>query len=274
MAFCTSCGANVSGAFCIQCGTPVKTAAGQPSAPPAAPPPAGPAPPQPVAGAVAPRKTSPIVWILVGVLGLFVILGVAAVGTLRYFVHKAGLDPELMQRNPGLAVSKMIAAVNPDIDVLSTDDATGKITVRDKKTGKVVTMSFDDVKNGKISFSAVGDDGKTASLEIGAGGKLPSWVPAYPGADAKGTFAIKGDDGNGQGEGGTFSFTTPDSPAKVKSFYEDKCRQAGMKVKMTLNTEQGGMIVATDDGERHTLNVTVAGGSGDTTVTLIYGAKR
>ena len=283
MAFCTSCGATVNGAFCVQCGTPAKTAAGQPSASPAGqpiaspagPPPAGPATPQPVPGAVAPRKTSPVVWILVGVLGLFVLMGVAAVGTLRYFVHKAGIDPELMHRNPGFAIGKIITAANPDAEVLSTDDSSGKITVRDRRTGKVVTMSFDDARHGKFSFSAVGDDGKTASLEIGAGaGKLPSWVPAYPGADAKGTFAVKGDDGNSQGEGGTFTFTTPDSAAKVKAFYDDKCKQAGMKVKMTLSTEEGGMIVATDDDERHTLNVNVAGGSGDTTVTLIYAAKK
>ena len=275
MAFCTNCGATVNGAFCVQCGTPA-SAAGQPGAAPAsAPPPAMQAAPQPVPGAVVPRKTSPIVWVLVGVLGLFVLLGVAAVGTLRYFVHKAGIDPELMQRNPGLAVSKMIAAANPDVEVLSTDDSAGKITVRDRKTGKVVSMTFDDAKNGKFSFQATGDDGKTARVEIGANsGKLPSWVPAYPGAEAKGTFSIKGDDGNGQGEGGSFSFTTPDSPAKVKAFYEDKCKQAGMKVNLTLNSDQGGMMVATDEDERHTLTVNVAGGSNETTVSVIYGAKR
>ena len=275
MAFCTNCGASVNGAFCVQCGTPVKASAAQPPASPGQTPPAVSAVPQQVPGAVVPRKTSPIVWILVCVLGLFVLGGIAVVGTLRYFVHKAGLDPELMQRNPGLAVSKMIATMNPDVDVLNTDDARGRITVRDRKTGKVVTMSFDDVKNGKFSFSAVGDDGKTASLEIGSGaGKLPSWVPAYPGADAKGTFSVKGDDGSGQGEGGSFAFTTPDSPAKVKAFYEDKCKQAGMKINMNMTTDQGGMITATDEGERHTLNVTIGGGSGDTTVNVIYGAKK
>jgi hypothetical protein len=222
-----------------------------------------------------PRKTSPVVWILVAVLGLFVLIGVAAVGTLQYFVHRAGIDPELIHRNPGLAIGKIIAAANPDVEVLSTDDGAGKITVRDRRTGKVVTMNFDDVRNGKFSFSAVDDDGKTASLEIGSGGgKLPSWVPAYPGADARGTFAVKGDDGDRRGEGGTFTFTTPDSAAKVKAFYDDKCKQAGMRVHMTLNTAAAGVLVASDDGERRTLNVNVAGGSGDTTVTVIYAAKR
>jgi hypothetical protein len=258
----------------------VKAAGAPPAAAPAGVSPAAAAPiasatPQQAPGAIVPRKTSPIVWILICVLGLFVLGGVAVAVTLRYFVHKVGLEAELMQRNPGLAISKLVAATNPDVEVLSTNDARGTMTVRDKKTGKVVTLNFDDVKNGKFSFSATGDDGKTASLEFGAAtGKLPSWIPAYPGAETKGTFAIKGDDGSGRGEGGTFTFTTPDSAARVKSFYEDKCKDAGMKVSMNMTTDQGGMIVATDVGERHSLTVTVAGGSGNTNVTVLYGSKQ
>ena len=276
MAFCTNCGANVSGAFCVQCGTPVKTAGAAPTGAPPVAPTAGPAAPLPPApGAIQPRKTSPIVWILVAVLGIFVLGGVVVVGGIRYFIHRAGIDTELMARNPGLAVSKMIAAANPDVEVLSTDDGAGRITLRDKRTGKVVTMSFDDAKNGKFSFSATGDDGKTASIEIGATtAKLPSWVPSYPGANAKGTFSVRGDDGNNQGVGGSFSFTTPDSPAKVKSFYQDKFKDAQMTVKMDMTTEQGGMISATDEGERHSIHVTIGGGSGETSVTVIYGEKR
>jgi hypothetical protein len=260
MAFCTSCGATVNGAFCNHCGTAVSSQAM----------------PQPVPGAA--RKTSPVVWVLVIVLGLFVLGGAGMVGTGLFIVHKArqaGIDPEMMRRNPGLAVSKLIAAANPNVDVVSTDDGAGTITVRDKRTGKVVTMSFDQVRSGKFSFSALGDDGKTARVEIGAGaGRLPSWVPAYPGAQTKGTFSVQGDDGNGTGEGGSFAFSTTDSAARVKAFYEDKCKEAGMKVNVTINSEQGSMILASDEGERHTLHVTVAGGTGETSVNVIYGAKR
>ena len=68
MPFCTTCGANVTGAFCNQCGTPAAGVAAPP------PPPATPYPPagaatyaQPGASGVTPaaRKTSPIVWVLV-----------------------------------------------------------------------------------------------------------------------------------------------------------------------------------------------------------------
>jgi hypothetical protein len=231
----------------------------------------------PVAGAVpVRRKTSPLVWVLIIILGLFVLGGIVTGGAVMFFLHKArqaGFDPELMQRNPGLAISKMIASANPDVDVLSTDEGAGKITVRDKKTGKVVTMTFDDAKKGKFSFSAQGDDGKTASLEIGAGAdKLPSWIPAYPGAKVEGAFAMTGD--SGEGNGGSFGFSTSDAAAKVMSFYQDKCKELGLKVKMTTTTSEGGMILAADEGEARTLNVIVGSGSGGTTVRVTYGMKK
>ncbi|MCX6629725.1 MAG: zinc ribbon domain-containing protein [Candidatus Solibacter sp.] len=254
MAFCTSCGATVQGAFCQQCGTPLSAAAAQGAAPQAAP------------AAVAPvkRKTSPIVWILLAVAGIFVlgILGLVAAGL-------------YVARNPGLAIAKLITAANPDAEVLSTDLGSQTLRIRDKKTGKEVTLSFDDVKNGKFKISAMGDNGEVANVEIGGGeGKMPSWVPAYPGAKAQGNMTAKGDSGDGRGEGGVVVFTTPDSPSQVTAFYEAKCREMGMTVEMAGVSDAGGVLTAQDEGGQRTLNVMVGGGSGATSMTVTYGRKR
>ncbi len=271
MAFCTNCGANVTGAFCNQCGTPARAQAAQapPPVPQAAP---GAAPVAPVA-----RKTSPIVWILVIVLGLFVLGFIGVVGTGFFIARKAmqaGLDPDLMKRNPGLAVAKLITTVNPDTEVVRTDENAGTITVRDRKTGQVTTMTFDDVKSGKFNMKVQDENGQTATLEIGgAAGKLPSWVPNYPGSTAAGTFTIKGSSNDGSGEGGNFTFTTPDAPSKVMSFYEEKAKDLGMKANLTTNSPDGGMFMAADEDKR-TLTVVVGKGSPETTVNVTYGAKK
>ena len=274
MAFCVNCGASVTGAFCGTCGAPVSAASGQATA--GAPPTQAP-PTQPVGGpASAKPQTSPLVWVLAIVLGLFVLGGIVTVGAGLFVVHKArqaGFDAGLIGRNPGLAISKMIAAANPDAEVLSTDEGSGKITIRDKKTGKVVTMSFDDAKKGKFSFTAEGDDGKTASLEIGAGAdKLPSWIPSYPGAKVGGAFSVKGD--SSEGNGGNFSFETPDAPAKVMSFYQAQCQELGIKIKMTTTTGAGGVISAADDDNARALQVVVGSSSTGTTVNVTYGLKK
>src|ERR1035441_10087933 len=71
MAFCTGCGATVQGAFCQQCGTPQSATAAQPAAPQAMPP----AAPQAAYAGAAPvkGKISPIVWILLAVVGNIVL---------------------------------------------------------------------------------------------------------------------------------------------------------------------------------------------------------
>jgi nitrate reductase NapE component len=186
MPFCTKCGAEVNGRFCIKCGSPVAAPAtpaapdvspdaatrlampaAMPSRPAAPPPPAAPA--APAAAAPVRKKTSPLVWILVAVLGLFFLIGVAVVGAGFFFVHKAkqaGFDPDLMKSNPGLAITKMLTAANPDIEVVRVDDGKGLITLREKSTGKTTTVDFEAVKQGRISFT----DDKGESVTFGGDG--------------------------------------------------------------------------------------------------------
>ena len=240
-----------------------------------APPPAMQTPP--LDAAPAKRRTSPIVWVLVIILGLFVLGCIGVVGTGLFLVHKArqaGLDPELMRRNPGLAMGKLIAAANPDAEVVSTDDNAGTITIRDRKTGKVMTMTFDQAKNGKFKLTTEGDDGKVASVELGGGdGKLPSWVPNYPGSSTHGNFSVKGASNDGSGEGGNVTFTTSDPAEKVMAFYQDKAKEMGMKVNVTTTSASGGMIIASDEDSKRSLTVVVGGGSSETTVNLTYARK-
>jgi hypothetical protein len=210
------------------------------------------------------RKTSVVVWILLAVAGVFVlcIAGLIAVGL-------------YVARNPGVAMAKLITAANPDAEVLSTDLGSQTMRIRDRRTGKEVTLSFDDVKKGRLKFSATGDNGEVANLEIGGGeGKLPSWVPAYPGARAQGNLTASGSDGGGVGEGGIVTFTTPDPASKVTEFYDAKCKEMGMSVNLSQLSDSGGLIVGADEGKQRTLHVMVAGGTGDTTITVTYGRKR
>ena len=282
MAFCTTCGANVQGAFCTSCGTPVSAAA-SPQAPPARPPapqpPPGAAPmaAAPVAAVPAKRGLSPAVWILIILGGLFLLTGVVVAVGVVFAVHKvkqAGLDPELMQRNPGYAIAKLAITANPDVEEVSHDEAAGTITVRDKKTGKVTTVKFGDVKNGHFSFSARDDNGQIATMEFGEGaGKLPSWVPVYPGAKAEGEFSAKGGAGENE-EGGTVAFSTSDAASQVMSFYQDKAKDLGMRANMTTSSGEGGMLMFADEDGKRTLTVIVGGSAGHTSINLTYAVKK
>jgi hypothetical protein len=278
MAFCTTCGANVQGAFCTACGTPAAASGSQ--APPPQPVPQTPPAAQwastPDATAPVKRGKGPLFWVLIIVLGLVATGVIAMVGVGAFFVHKArqaGLDPELMRRNPAYAAARMMIASNPDVEEVSHDEATGTITVRDKRTGKVSSMSFNDLKNGRFSFSAEDENGKRATLEMGAGaGKLPSWVPTYPGATASGTISVRGSGDGENGEGGSITFTTPDAVTKVLSYYQDKAKDLGMEATFT-GANEGGMLVLTQPDEKRSLSV-MLGGGGKTSIHIIYSEKK
>lgn len=135
--------------------------------------------------------------------------------------------------NPGAAIVKMIAAANPDIDVIDSDDKAGKITVRDKKTGKVVTIDMDSVKDGKISIET--DEGK--AVFGGAGSvKAPDWVLIPPGATVQGGFSTTSE---GRAAGSVV-FQSKESVAALKAMFEEKYKAAGFESETSIATSGGG----------------------------------
>jgi hypothetical protein len=236
MAFCTRCGASLNGAFCSQCGVSV-------------------------AGAAAPsvrRGTSPMVWVLVVLLCLFVagILGV--IGTGAYVAHR-------LRRDPQGTMARVLAA-HPDLEVI--DSGPGGITVRSRRSGKKFSLSFDPMRRGGFHLEAVDDEGRAGRVEVGGDAHVPSWVPQYPGAVAEPVLSARGESEAGAGEAGEFRFTTPDSPDQVLSFYESRGREMGLTLhtvrvgeKVTLATAEDDRdrmlkVIAQRDGDRTSANVT------------------
>jgi hypothetical protein len=229
-----------------------------------------------------PKKTPAWVWILVAV-GVILVLGIASVAAGSYFlikkVQNAGFDTTLMKNNPGLAMAKMAAAMNPDLETVSSNDSAGTIVMREKSTGKTVTMRFDPDKkslvvvgdDGKeVKFSATGDD-KTGSVEVqtadgtlkfgaAAGNNAPAWVPVYPGSSPQGTMSSQTNDGKQN----TFSFKTKDSASKVLAYYQDQLKSADFAIGLMSSSDGAGMLQAEDKSKQRTIVVT-AGTSSDGT---------
>jgi len=296
MAFCTNCGAQVEGPFCGNCGTPIpagtpaQTSAQPPSPPPVTPMPASQVPPpQPMATVApgTPAKTSPLIWVLAGCGGLIVIaaliFGVIAFKA-RQFVHSA-------QHNPAYATARLMAAANPDIEVVSTDEDQGTMTVRNKKTGETLTVNLKDASKGKFVFEqdgkkaeinahAEGDKGSfeikssEGSMSFGTDSKTPDWLPAYPGTTPKGVFSTHTD----KGSGGTFTLTTNDSTDQVVKYYEDALKKAGLKTS-TTSMQAGGqgslsMISGEDSATKRKAMVTVSPSDGATGVSITFSTEK
>jgi len=253
-------------------------------------PPSSPPPPDPFASSQPPlppgKKSNILIWILGGIVALMV--GVTAMcGLAGYFImHKAkqaGFDSGLLTTNPAYAAAKMAATMNRDVDTVSTDDSSGTITVRDKKTGKTTTLKFDPDKktmvvtdeNGKEATVRVNTDGDKGSVEVqsadgnmkfgaSASGQMPGWMPVYPGSSPTGTFSTQ----TKEGSQSSFTFKTQDAAAKVMSYYQDQLKSSGFSINMATNTPQGGMVMAEDSGKTRSLMVTASSSSDGTDVSL------
>jgi hypothetical protein len=261
MPYCTNCGANTEGAYCPQCGKPAASATPTSAAP-----------------TVTRRKTSVLTWILVGILGVAVVAGIAVFAGGLWVANKvkqAGVDPELFRDNPGLAISKLVAAADPDAEVMSTDPAAGTVTLRDRRNGKEVTLTIDQVKKGNFRLEADDDQGRRSLVQIGGADadKVPAEVPVYPGAKVQSSFQV---DGNGEKAQGAYEyeFTTPDAPAKVLDYYHRTLEKAGMELALQTHTADGGMLVAEDDANRRTLRVIVTRNANGATINLTARVKR
>ncbi len=194
----------MTGAFCTQCGAPASAAQ----------------PPVTSTGAPVQRRTSPIVWVLVVILGLFVLCGLGAFGVgylVLHRVHQAG-------------------------------------------------VTFDRTGGG---FAITGRDGR---MEFGTAGKLPSWIPSYPGSKPALAMRAQGSNIYG-GEGGEFTFNTPDAASRVLAFYEAKCKDMAMNVNISTANGDSGTVVAADESNRRSLTIVASGSSGQTTVIVTYGWK-
>jgi hypothetical protein len=235
------------------------------------------------------KKTSPLVWIL-GTIVVLMFVAMLTCGVVGFLavraVKNAGFDPDLMKRNPGLAMAKMAATLHPDLEVVSTNERTGRITMREKSTGKIVTFKFDPDQK---TLVMTGDDGKdvtvtasspgsvtmkssdsTVTFGANAGDKAPSWVPTYPGSSPEGTFSSQGP----QGTQNTFTFKTKDEVSKVLQFYQDSLKSGGFNVTQAISSAAGGMVSAEDADKKRTAVITIGSSNGETQVSVMAVEKQ
>jgi biopolymer transport protein ExbD len=147
--------------------TPIGGPAGQPFPPQQSFPP----PPQ--------KKSNVRVWLLAGC-GTFVVIWVIAGFLGGYYARKAwkeaGLDPELMQKSPALAVAKKMVEDNPDVfELVSVDDEKRLITIRNKQTGETRTLNM-DAKDVSWIYAIPADGEYYSGRDKLALADLPTWV--------------------------------------------------------------------------------------------------
>jgi hypothetical protein len=230
-----------------------------------------------------------LAWVGIGC-GVILIIGCIVGGFAAYWV---GNKAKQVAENPEMFAAEMMVRANPDVELVSKDESAKTITVKDKKTGEVTTLSLADIKDGKLTVKD--DKGQEVNLSAGqdgfkvtdgkgnvafqAGGgsvkDLPSWVPVYPGAQTQGTYSTQ----NAEEKTAGFVVSTSDSVDQVLSFYKEKLEANGLKIEQTSTsssgTGNGAMLSAKSEDEKRTVVVMIGNGSDNkgTQATVTYVEK-
>ena len=171
----------------------------------------------PNAGQAPKKGLHPLAWVGIGCGGLLVIAIIGVVMLVSWGKKKVDELASSMTANPQRTVAESILRFHPDLEEVSHDDATGSMTVRVKSTGEEMTVSYDDLANGRVTITQ--PDGTRTSLGGGDPSAVPSWVPTYPNVTAvTGTFHQDSPDK----VHGVLSYTSPDTPEDIAKFYEDE----------------------------------------------------
>ena len=227
----------------------------------------------------------PLAWVGIGCAGI-VMLVVIALIIGSFFLARAVKDvAEDFEDNPGLAAARLVVKASPELEEVEVDESAGTMTIRNTRTGELITVNLEDVEQGKLSWT--GSDGEAVTVDVsqadegtvkiessdGEGFQLstgaavsderPDWVPIYPGTDPEGLGTMTTDDA----VHGSFTMKTADSVTEVRDYFSKVLKDAGFEVNVNTFSGSGqeGAMVNANQGPKDRNVVVIISRDGDTT---------
>lgn len=246
-------------------------------------------------GEQAPAKKGIPVWAWIGIgCAAMVILALVVVMVGGFFVARKVQDVAAdFEADPAMATAKMIVKLNPELEEVETDEEAGTITVRNTRTGEVITVNFEDIKEGKFSFTT--DEGEISvdasemdegSLKVtnqegevvlSTGGAvsddIPPWVPIFPGGEPTSRHTMRSE----QEQSGGFEIETTASVKQALDFYHNALKDDGYEVAInsfTQDDSEGGMVNGSHGQEGRNVVVIINSDSGGPTKIVVSYTQR
>jgi len=237
------------------------------------------------------KGLSTLAWIGIGC-GVLVVMVAAALLVIGMIAAKKFKDVAGdFKDNPEMAAARLIVKMNPELEEVSADEQAGTITVRHTKTGEIVTVSIQDLKEGRIKFTTdegevsveASGDAEQGTLSVSRGdqtwqmktgvdtvGDIPAWVPVLPGSEVDSPHVVQSE---GKTSGG-FQLRSTESVEAATAFYRERLQADGFEVSVntfSMGEAESGSVVtgSTGDGGR-TLTAMIRTEEGATRVVVSY----
>ncbi|MEM7480193.1 MAG: hypothetical protein AAF481_03370 [Acidobacteriota bacterium] len=236
----------------------------------------------------------PLAWVAIGCAGLLIIAAILVTAGGIFVSKKVGDIASDFEDNPAMAAAQFIVRMDPNLELVESDEAAGTITIRNEKTGEVVTVNLEDVQEGRFGWtnedgattsftmaegSAGGmevttqnSDGTTSEMTLGGGADdsdIPYWVPRYPGAEVASAFATS----TNNKVSGIFAQRMNASLEEAEQYYTSELEDLGSTVERSTVSAGGQKIINLKaQGNGRTLTVTLLRQNGEdlTTASITY----
>lgn len=198
--------------------------------------------------------------------GTVLLIGIIAIGLgVGYCSRKVTEFNKEMQANPERKSAELIIGFHPEYSVVSSNDQTNEMTIKEDKTGKEMTLSFKDIADGK--FAMTGPDGTMIQMGAVDLSKLPAWVKLPADATSTGGYQTTV---NGKNSG-VVIFTSSLTAKELTEFFDKDwdtwSSSTGSSSSMTLNGVESHTMSHKSTDKEVTVMVQVSGGNTSTTVT-------
>lgn len=200
--------------------------------------------------------------------------------------------------DPARTGAEAMIRMNPELDLIGTDDAARTITFRNSRTGEQATLNFADIAEGRFNMTTgEGEYSVDASAETVVGGEggvtfrgpegetrigtaagrvdLPGWVPIYPGGNEPQTSHQTE---TSSGLSAAVSSTTSVDAQMVVDHYKKTFEDTGYSIGSESITKTGDAVFGAITGERQeeqrSINVAVIQSAGKTQVVVNFTGKQ
>jgi hypothetical protein len=230
---------------------------------------------------------------VVGILVLVVVyvVGSWVWGKAKTTMQEAGVSIDEMTKRPERTLAKVFVKMNPDIELVSEDEAAGTMTVKIKSSGETLTMSWKDLAEGKLvvkdsagqvvtvdsknpdgTVVVQGPKGTTVMGANAEASQPPSWVPMHASMSLmQGGMRTEGP----EGVNGMSMAESTEPISTLKTFYEEEFKKKGAKVTSQLASDEGGMLSAEFTTPKSTITVIFSkDNAGKSTVMINYNGPK
>lgn len=255
------------------------------------------------------KGLSPLAWIAI-VIGGVVVVGFIGMAALGVFLFRQGREVvreatgtesvgeffENFRDDPARTGAEAMIRMNPELDLIRTDDAAGTITFRNNQTGEEATLNFTDIAEGRFTMTTregefsvdasagadgaasegggvtvKGPEGETRFGTIASVTDVPDWVPVYPGGgETQSAYQTT----TGDGLSGAVSSKTTDDVQTVVDHYKKLFEDTGYAIGTQSLTQSGdgavGSIAAELPENERSINVIVIQQGDETQIMLNY----